>query len=241
MAAVQRRRISAVLWDLDGTLLDTETLSSEAIQLVLSDYGATLDWGLKKTLMGLPGTVWPAMVVEAYGLHGRLAPTDLLHRWESNLVGMSERIQKMDGALEAVSHLFGLQVPMAVATSSNAESVMKKAMHHQDIFGKMRVVVAGNDPAVNQGKPAPDIFLVAAERLGVLDVSKCLIFEDSLAGVEAALRAGAFCVAVPDARLDPGPFQSLFARHDGRGMLRASLRDVDWAAFDFDSTTTVSD
>ena len=228
-----RREISAVLWDLDGTLLDTETLSSEAIQAVLSDCGATLEWELKKTLMGLPGSVWPAMVVDAYALQGRLSPADLLQRWETNMAGMSERIQKMDGALEAVEHFHRLNVPMGIATSSSRLSVEKKALQHGDIFGKMRVVVTGDDPTVRHGKPAPDIFIEAANRLGVAP-AKCLIFEDSLSGVEAALRAGAFCVAVPDARLDPGPFQNLFASHNGRGMLSGSLKDVSWADFHID-------
>ena len=230
------RPIWACVWDLDGTLLDTETLSTEAIQAVLDRFEKTIEWDVKKTLLGLPGSIWPQMVVDAYGLGGRLDPRDLHEEWQQNLLRTNHRVTKMDGALEAVTRLYELNVPMAIATSSNAAGVSIKSVHNQDIFQKMRVVVTGDDPAVaGRGKPEPDIFLEAARRLGVApETNSCVLcFEDSLSGAEAALRAGMHCICVPDPRLDREPFRRLLARHEGRGDICRSLQEVDWASFEF--------
>lgn len=88
---------------------------------------------------------------------------------------------------------------MALATSSRASAVAQKSKNHQRMFEKLSVVVTGDDPAVLAGKPAPDIYLEAARRLGVAP-QYCLVVEDALSGVQAGKRAGCVVVAVPDAR-----------------------------------------
>jgi beta-phosphoglucomutase-like phosphatase (HAD superfamily) len=70
------------------------------------------------------------------------------------------------------------------------------------MFQHMSAIVAGDDPAVKNGKPAPDIYLEAARRLGV-DPSECLVFEDALSGARAGKAAGCFVVAIPDPRFSP--------------------------------------
>ena len=72
----------------------------------------------------------------------------------------------------------------------------------------MAAVVTGDDPSVKNGKPAPDIFLEAARRLGV-DPTDCLVFEDSTSGCQSAKAAGCFVVAVPDPRMDKSVFEGI--------------------------------
>ena len=67
------------------------------------------------------------------------------------------------------------------------------------MFVKMDQIVVGDDPAIEKGKPAPDIYLLAAQRLGV-DPQECIVFEDGMPGVQAGKAAGCFVVAVPDPR-----------------------------------------
>jgi beta-phosphoglucomutase-like phosphatase (HAD superfamily) len=72
----------------------------------------------------------------------------------------------------------------------------------------MSTIVCGDDPAVKHGKPAPDIYLEAAHRLGV-DPSECLVFEDAMSGVQAAKAAGCRVVAVPDPRMNKTIFEDV--------------------------------
>lgn len=73
------------------------------------------------------------------------------------------------------------------------------------MFLSFQHIVSGDDPCVENGKPAPDIYLEAAKRLGI-HPSECLVFEDALTGTEAGKSAGCHVVAVPDSRMERGPF-----------------------------------
>ena len=88
-------------------------------------------------------------------------------------------------------------VPQAIATSSERAVFEIKRTRHAHWFSLFTAVVTGDDPRVGAGKPAPDIFLVAAGDIGA-DPAACLVFEDSPAGVEAAAAAGMQVVALPD-------------------------------------------
>lgn len=81
-------------------------------------------------------------------------------------------------------------------------------IRHEDMFKHMKAIVAGDDPAVKHGKPAPDIYLEAASQLGV-EPKDCLVFEDALSGVKAGKAAGCTVVAVPDPRMDKALFDGL--------------------------------
>ena len=92
---------------------------------------------------------------------------------------------------------------MAVATSSLRRHYELKSRNHTAFFAHMEVVVTGDDPAVKNGKPAPDIFLAAAARFSppATDPRRVLVFEDAPNGVVAAIAAGMPVVMVPDARV----------------------------------------
>mmetsp|Transcript_23586 Transcript_23586/g.54881 ORF Transcript_23586/g.54881 Transcript_23586/m.54881 type:complete len:102 (-) Transcript_23586:1038-1343(-) len=76
------------------------------------------------------------------------------------------------------------------------------------MFQHMKVIVAGDDPSVKVGKPAPDIYIEAAKRLDV-DPANCLVFEDALSGAQAGKAAGCFVVAVPDPRMQHSVFDGI--------------------------------
>lgn len=81
-------------------------------------------------------------------------------------------------------------------------------LRHETMFQSIQVIVTGDDPNVANGKPAPDIYLEAAKRLGV-HPSECLVFEDAIAGAQSGKSAGCHVVAVPDYRMEKDPFLSV--------------------------------
>lgn len=242
--------IKAVIFDLDGTLLDTETLSDKAMFGAFGDSlpsdvrekireGDKLPWEIKKQILGLRGSEWIPMVIKYAQEHWsvstaqddnemdvdkkgdvivedeksslKLPPpppvNDFWNEWETNLNSMCQDIEACSGATELVCQLHKHKVPLAIATSSRQVAVSKKRMRHEDIFQHIPIIVTGDDPAVKNGKPAPDIYLEAARRLGV-DPSECLVVEDAMTGVKAGKAAGCYVVAVPDPRMDKSMFAS---------------------------------
>lgn len=109
------------------------------------------------------------------------------------------------GASELITHLHANNVPMAVATSSKRREYDLKVTQHQELFKLMSHIVCSDDPLVEKGKPAPDIYLAAAKRFSSppLSTSDVVVLEDAVSGVQAAKAAGMVCVMVPDERMDP--------------------------------------
>ena len=115
-------------------------------------------------------------------------------------------MQACQGARELVEAASKLGLSLAIVTSSRYDVVSKKRTRHEDIFRHMKAIVAGDDAAIKNGKPAPDMYLEAASRLGV-HPSECLVFEDALSGVKSGKAAGCIVIAVPDPRMDKNIFE----------------------------------
>ena len=121
----------------------------------------------------------------------------------------------MPGAERFTRAIAALGVTQAIATSSESGHFRIKSSSHRDWFEIFSVAVTGDDPRVGSGKPAPDIFLVAAEAAGAA-AEQCLVVEDSPAGVQAARAAGMRVVAMPDAAMDR-------RRYDGADLIVAGF------------------
>jgi pseudouridine 5'-phosphatase len=190
--------IDAVIFDLDGVLLDTEPLYTLATGAVVAEFGKTYEWALKRRVMGR-GPLEAAQLV-ARELELPISAEEYLLRTDAALERLFETTPAMPGAAELLGSLASARVKLGLATSTGERLYALKARRHAWLshFG---VVVCGDDPEVAAAKPAPDIFLVAARRLGV-SPSRCVVVEDSVNGVLAAKRAGMQVVALPDPRLD---------------------------------------
>lgn len=195
----QKPSIRGVLFDLDGTLLDTEGVYADAAQAVIDEWspvGGVYGWDVRRKVVGAPELVGAAAIVDAFQLP--MSPEEYLRRRNEHVWAGFRQCQPTRGAVALVEHLVrDHALPIAVATSSWKEFYEAKTSHHPWLLSSVRAVVTGEDPRVVHGKPAPDIFLAAAADIGV-PAAECLIVEDAVNGVKAAVAAGAArVVAVP--------------------------------------------
>jgi len=187
-----------IIFDLDGVLLDTEPVYTRATQQILDEFGKVFDWSVKGDMIGRSSLDGARYLMQA--LEVPLDPEEYLARRRPLLDQMFPEVEEIAGAGALVKSLHERSVPMVVATSGESALTRLKVERHE-WFGLFRAIVSGDDPRVGALKPAPDIFLVAAEELGA-DPASCVVFEDSLAGVEAARAAGMQVVALPDPEMD---------------------------------------
>jgi pseudouridine 5'-phosphatase len=189
------RPASCVIFDLDGVLLDTEHFYTDVTGEICRQYGKTFDWSIKRNMIGRPSYESACYLVDALTLP--ITPEQYLERRSSRLRELFPTSLEKPGAEAFTRALASRGVPLAVATSSERELFELKTRDHGEWFSVFRAVVVGDDPRVKKGKPAPDVFLVAAAELGARP-EDCVVFEDAPAGLDAAHAAGMQVVAIPD-------------------------------------------
>jgi len=190
---------SHVIFDLDGVLLDTEKLYTEATQSVVGQYGKTFDWSLKSLMMGRHELEAAELLVKTLELP--ISAEEYLRRQVPIAESLFPTAGELPGAEAFVAELVQRGHSLAVGTSSTRRLYDLKTSH-LPWFSHFSAVVSGDHPDVRALKPAPDIFLVAARAIAA-DPAHCLVIEDSPAGVLAARAAGMSVIAIPDAAL-PG-------------------------------------
>ncbi len=197
--------ITHVIYDNDGLLLDTEPFYTKAHQIIAARYGKVFDWSVKSKMIGLRAEDSANVLIGALQLP--LSVPEYLETRRHLLEEMFPQAEPLPGALRLTMHLHKVSIPQAVATSSDEHYFDLKITRHREWFSIFQCIVFGDDPEIKHGKPAPDIFLLAAKRLQA-SPRRCLVFEDSPAGVEAARAAGMFVIAVPDPHMDDGAYCS---------------------------------
>jgi HAD superfamily hydrolase (TIGR01509 family) len=204
------RYLVSLLFDMDGTLLNTEPCYEEAMGQAIAKLGIGKDytWDTQKMIVGKPEVVGASLIIEnligvdlAESLD--LTPEKLLQLRDEVLLDMFLKVRPRPGALEIlqlVKKSWGL--PVAIATSSNRKYLSLKSSNNADAFELVDAIICGDDPEViGKGKPRPDIYFAAAKAIHV-DITKCIVFEDAEAGLKAAKAAGVAAVFLaPDHRL----------------------------------------
>jgi pseudouridine-5'-monophosphatase len=195
--------ITHVIYDNDGLLLDTEPFYTKAHEILAARFNKVFDWSVKSKMIGLRAEDSAKVIIGSLQLPFSI--TEYLEERKHLLEAMFPQAEPMPGAVRLTRHLYQHSIPQAVATSSDRFYFDLKIMRHQEWFKIFRCVILGDDPEIERGKPAPDIFLLAAKRLQA-DPSHCLVVEDSPAGIEAARAAGMFAIAVPDPHMDDSEY-----------------------------------
>ncbi len=180
---IPQGEFSGLIFDCDGTLADTMPLHYIAWTEVLGRHGVHFNEDQFYSMGGIPTHKIVLMLNEQNGT--ALDPDAIVHEKESVFASRLEEVLPIKPVVEYAERHLG-HLPMAVA-SGGLRHVVVRTLQVLGLEGLFPVVVTAED--VTHGKPAPDTFLLAAERLGV-EPTKCLVFEDSPTGIEAADRAG---------------------------------------------------
>lgn len=191
-------KVTHCIFDMDGLLLDTEKIYERILGDLCKSYNSPYPWATRMRVLGTTEQRTVSIIVNDLKL-GCTVDEFLKKFREKQLVELGGA-PLLRGAERLVRHLHQNNIPIALATSSGADSVEVKTKNHQELFGLFNHKVMGSsDAEVKEGKPAPDIFLVAAKRFpDSPSPSQCLVFEDAPNGVTAGISAGMQVVMVPD-------------------------------------------
>ncbi|XP_042235722.1 pseudouridine-5'-phosphatase-like isoform X5 [Homarus americanus] len=187
--------VTHVIFDMDGLLLDNVDLYRIIHNQVLAPYGHSVTWEHIMAEMGHTGLEVAQKFCGMFNLN--ISPEEYIQKVKSHYP------EVFPGAEKLVRHLHKHNIPIAIASGGAQDSFELKTTNHKEFVSLFsHVVLASTDPEVENGKPAPDVFLICAKRFpDSPNPDQCLVFEDAPNGVEAGVKAGMQVVMVPDPRL----------------------------------------
>ena len=189
--------IEAVVFDLDGVLVESEEVWDEVREAYVCERGGRYDEEVQRAMMGMSSPEWSRYLHETAGV------PDEPQAINDQVVGRMldayrDRLPLIDGAVDAVRRLVE-RYPLALASSSNRE-LIDAVLLVAGLTQLFRATVSSEEVA--RGKPAPDVYLEAARRLGV-DPGHCAAVEDSHGGIRSAKAAGMRVIAIPNPSYPP--------------------------------------
>lgn len=189
--------IAAVIFDLDGVLVDSEGVWNAARESVARQHGGRWPEDAQRAMMGMSSTEWSAYMREELGV--KLPAHEISDLVVSHLTDLyRQQLPLLPGAREVVASLAS-RWPLAVASSAN-RSVIELVLDLGGFRGRFAATVSSEE--VPRGKPAPDVYLEAARRLEA-PPERCVAVEDSSNGLRSAAAAGMIVVAIPNREFPP--------------------------------------
>jgi HAD superfamily hydrolase (TIGR01509 family) len=189
--------VEAVVFDLDGVIIDSEQVWDEVREQYVGETGGTYSDQSARDMMGMSSPEWSRYMADELRVPG--TPEEINAAIvERMLERYGDSPPLIAGAVEAVRRV-GAEMPLAIASSSNRE-LIDVVLRVSGLASEFAVTVSSEE--VPRGKPAPDVYLEAARRLGA-DAARCGAVEDSHNGIRSAKAAGMLVVAVPNPHYPP--------------------------------------
>jgi HAD superfamily hydrolase (TIGR01509 family) len=205
--------IAAVVFDLDGVLVDSEQVWDEARRDVVAGHGGTWRDSATRDMLGMSSKEWPVYVVEQLGV--KLTPQEVNDAVVQRMLARYDiELPLLPGAREAVFRL-AEHYPLGLASSSNRE-VIDLVLGEMGVREEFMAVVSSEEVA--RGKPAPDVYREAARRMSVA-ASRCAAIEDSENGIRSAHAAKMRVIAIPNPHFPPA--------EDALALAAVTLPDLD--------------
>ena len=196
---------TCALFDVDGTIIDTETCHAIANQEVINRYGNGKEytWDIRRQVMGNPAKFSNKILIDNYDIS--LTPEEMIPVKKEIIEKLLVNVKLLPGIKQIMFYLKEKGFKIAAATATQHELFEKKMKNFPEIRNLFDVVVCGDNPNVPRGKPFPDVFIYAAQLLGETDMSKTIIFEDSPNGALAGYTSGGltFISTSPELKDEP--------------------------------------
>lgn len=184
--------LKGAIFDMDGLMFDTEQIWQKNWKLIADEMGVTLAEEFKYNICGTSGALMNSVIEKYYGVEdGSGIAADCKKRVHDDLM---ESTPEKPGVHEILEFFRDAGVRIAVASSSSVEQI-RRNLQNTNTEDFIEVIVSGTE--LKRGKPEPDIFLTAAEKLGI-DPRECYVFEDAFNGVKAGHAAGCCTIMIPD-------------------------------------------
>jgi HAD superfamily hydrolase (TIGR01509 family) len=191
--------IKAVIFDMDGVISDTQKLHSFVEMQILKEHGVSLNVDeITEKYSGIPDEIFFREVTEGLVPEQDL-PEIIRKKWERMYEFSKDKIIPVPGAIELIRKLHYQQLMLGVASSS-PKAFVKLVLSKLGVAGFFQAVITKED--VKKSKPDPEVFLTAAQRLGVRP-DECVVIEDALSGIRGAKKAGMKCVAYVEEGRNP--------------------------------------
>jgi HAD superfamily hydrolase (TIGR01509 family) len=189
--------VEAVVFDLDGVLVDSERVWDDVRERYVRDHGGRYDAAAQRAMMGMSSTEWSRFISDELGV--ARSPSQI----NDDVVGLMaaryrEQLPIVPGATAAVEHM-ATAFPLGLASSSN-RLLIDEALELSGLSGLFAATVSSEE--VGRGKPWPDVYVEAARRL-VANADRCVAVEDSHNGIRSAKAARMYVVAIPNTHYPP--------------------------------------
>lgn len=186
--------LKGAIFDMDGLMFDTERLYKESLEVLIGSFGYVYKPEFRLAVAGSSGETMRRIIREYYPGIDADTYMEALHKRVADLI--ADDVPVKPGLYKILTLFKENGVRTAVASSGYIADI-ERNLRVTGLTDWFDAVISGLDPSVKAGKPAPDIFLYAAQRIGVAP-EECYVFEDSLNGIRAGHLSGASTVMIPD-------------------------------------------